>query len=149
MKKVTGPIDANQVHLFSDVVFVNKLLKRLCTVQDKPSGELVIVLEAEDSDTGPNGEVSYTLVQRQDNKDWQSFNLDADTGRLTTNRRLDREQQNEYQVERSHASLNLECSHWSRISGFMPVVLFSRLSDFVILHRYITYKPISLVCFLT
>lgn len=86
-----------------------KILKGLCTVQDKPSGELVIVLEAEDSDTGPNGEVSYTLVQRQDNKDWQSFNLDADTGRLTTNRRLDREQQNEYQVEGSHASLNLEC----------------------------------------
>ena len=67
-------------------------------VQDKPPGTLVIKLMANDSDTGRNGLVEYTLVQRQDPKNLQTFHLNSSTGELTTRVQLDREAYSEYQV---------------------------------------------------
>ena len=67
-------------------------------VQDKPPGTLVIKLIANDSDTGRNGLVEYTLVQRQDPKNLQTFHLNSSTGELTTRVQLDREAHSEYKV---------------------------------------------------
>lgn len=58
----------------------------------------MIQLVATDSDAGRNGLVEYTLVQRQDPKNLQTFHLNSSTGELTTKIQLDREVHSEYKV---------------------------------------------------
>ena len=74
-------------------------------MQDEEAGLLVIQLTATDSDTGRNGEVEYTLDQRQDRNILDSFRLNATSGELTTAVRLDRESRSEFRVRSSFATV--------------------------------------------
>ena len=59
----------------------------------------VIVVEAEDKDTGANGDVRYHLRIGEENvQDTPEFHLDPITGVLSTKRILDREEQHKYEV---------------------------------------------------
>nr|KAG5714955.1 hypothetical protein BaRGS_000443 [Batillaria attramentaria] len=69
------------------------------TVQEgQDPGILVVKLVAEDTDTGQNGLVSYSLVPDQDPSVLQNFHVNASTGDLTTLTSLDRERKAEYEV---------------------------------------------------
>lgn len=59
----------------------------------------VLIVEAEDKDTGSNGEVRYHLRIGEENlQDTPQFHLDPVTGALSTKVVLDREEQNKYEV---------------------------------------------------
>lgn len=59
----------------------------------------VIVVEAEDKDTGANGEVRYHIRIGEDNvQDTPEFHLDPITGVLSTKLVLDREEQHKYEL---------------------------------------------------
>ncbi|XP_070186164.1 cadherin-23-like isoform X3 [Littorina saxatilis] len=68
-------------------------------LEDVPPGTLVIKLEAEDSDTGRNGLVEYSLdLQQEDPRTLQTFSLNSTSGELTTKVALDRETVENYKV---------------------------------------------------
>lgn len=59
----------------------------------------MIKLEAEDSDTGRNGLVEYSLdLQQEDPRTLQTFSLNSTSGELTTKVALDRETVENYKV---------------------------------------------------
>ncbi|XP_027213278.2 cadherin-87A [Penaeus vannamei] len=59
----------------------------------------VLIVEAEDKDTGSNGEVRYHLRIGEENlQDTPQFHLDPVTGALSTKVVLDREEQNKYEL---------------------------------------------------
>lgn len=61
----------------------------------------VITVEAEDKDTGANGEVRYHLRIGENNlQDTPVFHLDPITGLLSTKLVLDREKQHKYEVRK-------------------------------------------------
>lgn len=66
-----------------------------------------MAIEAEDKDSGANGEVRYHLRMGEDNsQDTPEFHLDPITGVLTTKLILDREQQHKYEVRKSNGKVN-------------------------------------------
>nr|XP_034970866.1 protocadherin-16 [Zootoca vivipara]XP_034970867.1 protocadherin-16 [Zootoca vivipara] len=60
--------------------------------EDLPVGALVLQLEAKDPDEGPNGRISYFLA----NESLGTFQVEPQTGRLTTTQPLDREHRDSY-----------------------------------------------------
>ncbi|XP_042316175.1 protocadherin-16 [Sceloporus undulatus] len=60
--------------------------------EDLPVGALVLQLEATDPDKGPNGLISYFLA----NGSLGTFQVEPQTGRLTSTQRLDRERKDTY-----------------------------------------------------
>ncbi|KAK3090257.1 hypothetical protein FSP39_010440 [Pinctada imbricata] len=64
--------------------------------EEQPIGTQVLVVSASDEDHGKNAEVHYYLSPE---KDYQKFNLDPNTGNLTTAEVLDREKMAEYELK--------------------------------------------------
>jgi len=64
--------------------------------EDTPPGHPVVQVTAVDQDSGLNGQVRYTFVGRTLAEYGDSFRLDADTGVISTRRRLDFEHRSFY-----------------------------------------------------
>ncbi|XP_076454243.1 cadherin-23-like isoform X3 [Babylonia areolata] len=64
-----------------------------------PPGSVVHRLRAEDTDTGRNGLVAYSLDPQQDRVILDTFQMNATSGDLTIRKRLDREIRSQYQVK--------------------------------------------------
>ncbi|BES88261.1 Cadherin domain [Nesidiocoris tenuis] len=66
--------------------------------EDKPPGTLVAMLTAVDHDQGTNGSVTYSLDDEVDRRYPGIFSLNAQTGKLVINSKLDRETIAEYRI---------------------------------------------------
>ena len=74
------------------MIFIN-----FSDLQSTPFGSYLLTVNATDPDT--TGEIFYYLdVERKKNNDWKSFNIDAKTGVLTLNTKLDLNKQSSYTV---------------------------------------------------
>lgn len=67
--------------------------------ESTPLNTLVAMLTASDHDQGTNGSVTYSLPSAINQKYPNTFSLDPITGQLTTNRKLDREQISQYEIQ--------------------------------------------------
>ncbi|XP_066290641.1 neural-cadherin-like [Branchiostoma lanceolatum] len=64
--------------------------------EGQPSGTFVIQVTASDADQGSNGRVTYSIVHREDSE--TMFNIDADSGEISTAVVFDREERRDHAV---------------------------------------------------
>ncbi|XP_077982689.1 neural-cadherin-like [Glandiceps talaboti] len=62
-------------------------------------GTFVFQVSAEDADEGVNAQIKYSIIEDQDSDDWRHFNIDENTGQITTTERFDRERRSYYLIE--------------------------------------------------
>ena len=84
-----------------------RIIKNLLFIyrQNVTVGTPIIQVEAQDADTGLNGQVHYRLKQDLAGH-WRTFHIDEKTGVITTKVSLDRETQRLYEasIDRTHTT---------------------------------------------
>ncbi|XP_017559222.2 protocadherin alpha-3-like [Pygocentrus nattereri] len=94
----TMQIIVNVEDVNDNVPVCNKTLYKARVTENSSPGTPVIIVRATDLDEGQNGEIVYSFVNHNNNKQVQAFSIDPDTGLITVHGVIDFETQNAIEI---------------------------------------------------
>ncbi|XP_075902926.1 protocadherin alpha-8-like isoform X6 [Nelusetta ayraudi] len=99
------PPKAGTLHIVINVQDVNdnipifdKSLYKATVPENTPPGSTVISVQAHDLDEGFNGEILYSFINQDNDRDVSSFDINPTTGEITVNGELDHEKSNAVEI---------------------------------------------------
>ncbi|XP_036433556.1 protocadherin gamma-A8-like [Colossoma macropomum] len=87
----TIKINVDVIDVNDNVPVFSKPLYKTQIPENAPPGTSVITVHAEDADAGLNGEVVYSFINHNNDKNIESFQIDRVTGEITVKGQLDHE----------------------------------------------------------
>ncbi|XP_060743258.1 protocadherin alpha-2-like [Tachysurus vachellii] len=113
-KSGTATVVINVVDVNDNTPTFSKQLYKVRVSENAPTAMTIIKLEATDLDDGVNGEIVYSLIERDSSTSSGLFKIDQDTGEITVNGKLDYEDNPAFEIrvqarDRGHSPRSTHC----------------------------------------
>uniref|UniRef100_A0A8C2K7I7 Protocadherin 2 alpha b 10 n=1 Tax=Cyprinus carpio TaxID=7962 RepID=A0A8C2K7I7_CYPCA len=112
-KSGTTEIIVNVVDVNDNIPVFTKSLYKSKVTENAASGTHVLTVQAIDLDEGVNGEIIYSIVNHNNDKNVDAFSINSETGEITVKKDVDYEQRNaiELRVQAKDRGYNPKAAH--------------------------------------
>uniref|UniRef100_A0A3Q3VU95 Cadherin domain-containing protein n=1 Tax=Mola mola TaxID=94237 RepID=A0A3Q3VU95_MOLML len=98
LKSGTSQIIINVLDINDNTPVFTKSLYKTSIAENVPLGTSLIAITATDADDGPNGEISYSLSSKDQDRVLEMFQIDKQTGLLTVKGKIDFEEHPAFEI---------------------------------------------------